>query len=144
MDELGRFSSERESEIERLCNSNHQDFVSSVNQLLNVRRGTADLTKEILKPNQSIQKSTGKLVEQKKALVDSRDLRQNIGEATQALRLCLEVLGLANRVGDLLKQKTHYVALGALDEFKNCCGYDTEVGSCDARDGERSSYDRLE
>jgi len=97
MDELDRFSGERESEIERLCNNNHQDFVSSVNQLLNVRRGTADLTKEILKPTQSIQKSTGKLVERKKALVDSRDLRQNIGEATQALRLCLEVLGLANR-----------------------------------------------
>ncbi|PUU83721.1 exocyst complex subunit Sec15-like-domain-containing protein [Tuber borchii] len=119
MDELDRFSSERESEIERLCNNNHQDFVSSVNQLLNVRRGTVDLTEEILKLNQSIQKSTDKLVEQKKALVDSRDVRQNIDEATQALRLCLEVLGLANRVGDLLKQKKHYAALRTLDELQN-------------------------
>ncbi|RPB06115.1 exocyst complex subunit Sec15-like protein [Choiromyces venosus 120613-1] len=119
MDELDRFSSERESEIERLCNNNHQDFVSSVNQLLTVRKGTVDLTEEILKLNQSIQKSTNKLVEQKKALVDSRDVRQNIDEATQALRLCLEVLGLANRVGDLLKQKKHYAALRTLDELQN-------------------------
>ncbi|CAZ79709.1 unnamed protein product [Tuber melanosporum] len=119
MDELDRFSSDRESEIERLCNNNHQDFVSSVNQLLNVRKGTVDLTEEILKLNQSIQKSTDKLVEQKKALVDSRDVRQNIDEATQALRLCLEVLGLANRVGDLLKQKKHYAALRTLDELQN-------------------------
>jgi len=119
MDELDRFSSERESEIERLCNNNHQDFVSSVNQLLNIRKGTVDLTEEILKLNQSIQKSTDKLVEQKKALVDSRDVRQNIDEATQALRLCLEVLGLANRVGDLLKQKKHYAALRTLDELQN-------------------------
>ncbi|PWW79860.1 exocyst complex subunit Sec15-like protein [Tuber magnatum] len=119
MDELDRFSAHRESEIERLCNNNHQDFVSSVNQLLNVRKGTVDLTEEILKLNQSIQKSTDKLVEQKKALVDSRDVRQNIDEATQALRLCLEVLGLANRVGDLLKQKKHYAALRTLDELQN-------------------------
>ncbi|KAG0642207.1 exocyst complex subunit Sec15-like-domain-containing protein [Tuber brumale] len=119
MDELDRFSNDRESEIERLCNNNHQDFVSSVNQLLNVRKGTVDLTEEILKLNQSIQKSTDKLVEQKKALVDSRDVRQNIDEATQALRLCLEVLGLANRVGDLLKQKKHYSALRTLDELQN-------------------------
>ncbi|CUS10658.1 unnamed protein product [Tuber aestivum] len=119
MDELDRFSNDRESEIERLCNNNHQDFVSSVNQLLNVRKGTVDLTEEILKLNQSIQKSTDKLVEQKKALVDSRDVRQNIDEATQALRLCLEVLGLANRVGELLKQKKHYAALRTLDELQN-------------------------
>lgn len=119
MFELGRFSDEREQEIERLCNSNHQDFVSSVNQLLTVRKGTVDLTEEILKLNQSIQVSTEKLVEQKKALVDSRDVRQNIDEATQALRLCLEVLGLANRVGDLLRSKKHYAALRTLDELQN-------------------------
>lgn len=119
MFELGRFSDEREQEIERLCNNNHQDFVSSVNQLLTVRKGTVDLTEEILKLNQSIQVSTEKLVEQKKALVDSRDVRQNIDEATQALRLCLEVLGLANRVGDLLRSKKHYAALRTLDELQN-------------------------
>lgn len=119
MYELDKFSNERETEIERLCNNNHQDFVSSVNQLLNVRKGTVDLTEEILKLNQSIQGSTEKLVEQKKALVDSRDVRQNIDEATQALRLCLEVLGLANRVGDLLRAKKHYAALRTLDELQN-------------------------
>jgi hypothetical protein len=90
-----------------------------VNQLLNVRKGTVDLTNEILKLNESIQTSTQKVVEQKKALVDSRDVRQNIDEATQALRLCLEVLGLANRVEELLKNKKHYAALRTLDELQN-------------------------
>jgi len=93
--------------------------VSSVNQLLNVRKGTVDLTDEILKLNESIQTSTQKVVEHKKALVDSRDVRQNIDEATQALRLCLEVLGLANRVEELLKNKKHYAALRTLDELQN-------------------------
>ena len=116
---LAQYSANREAEIERICNTNHQGFVSSVNQLLHVREGTVSLTSEILQLNQSIQSSTEKLAEQKKALVDSRGVRQNIDEATQALRDCLEVLRLANQVHDLLGKKSHYSALRALDELQN-------------------------
>ena len=59
------------------------------------------------------------MAEQKKALVDSRGVRENIDEATQALRDCLEVLRLANQVHDLLSKKSHYSALRALDELQN-------------------------
>ena len=116
---LTQYSANREAEIERICNTNHQGFVSSVNQLLHVRDGTIGLTSEILALNHSIQSSTEKLAEQKKALVDSRGVRQNIDEATQALRDCLEVLRLANQVHDLLSKKSHYSALRALDELQN-------------------------
>ena len=116
---LSQYSANRESEIERICNTNHQGFVASVNQLLHVRDGTVNLSSEILQLNQSIQSSTEKLAEQKKALVDSRGVRENIDEATQALRDCLEVLRLANQVHDLLSKKSHYSALRALDELQN-------------------------
>lgn len=116
---LTQYSSDRDTEIERICNSNHQGFVASVNQLLHVREGTVNLTTEILSLNQSIQSSTEKLAEQKKALVVSRGVRQNIDEATQALKDCLEVLRLANQVHDLLGKKNHYAALRALDELQN-------------------------
>ena len=116
---LTQYSANREAEIERICNTNHQGFVSSVNQLLHVRDGTIGLTSEILAINQSIQSSTEILAEQKKALVESRGVRQNIDEATQALRDCLEVLQLANQIHDLLSRKSHYSALRALDELQN-------------------------
>ena len=116
---LSRYSADREAEIERICNSNHQGFVASVNQLLHVRDGALDLASDILSLNQSIQASTEKLAEQKKALVESRAVRQNIDEATQALQDCLEVLRLANQVHDLLSRKSHYAALRALDELQN-------------------------
>ena len=116
---LSEYSANRESEIERVCNTNHQGFVASVNQLLHVRDGTVGLSSEILQLNQSIQSSTEKLAEQKRVLVDSRGVRQNIDEATQALRDCLEVLRLANQVHDLLSKKSHYSALRALDELQN-------------------------
>ncbi|CUS13121.1 unnamed protein product [Tuber aestivum] len=119
MNDLARFSEKQEAEIERLCNNNHQNFVQSVNHLLSVRKGTVDLTQEILKLNEAIQSSTERLVKEKKALVNSREIRENIDEATRALKSCLEVLGLANRVGDLLREKKRYAALRALEELQN-------------------------
>ena len=116
---LSEYASGRESEIERQCNTNHQEFVNSVNQLLRIREGTVNLTNEILDLNQSIQSSTEKLVDQKKALVESRGVRQNIDEASHALQECLEVLRLANQVQELLEKKKYYAALRALDELQS-------------------------
>jgi exocyst complex component 6 len=119
MEELDRFAQDKEMEIENMCNSNTQDFVQSVNQLLTARSGTVELTTEILNLNTTIHKSTDRMVEAKKALVDSKGVRQNIDETTQALNSCLEVLQLANRVHELIQAKKHYAALRTLDELQN-------------------------
>jgi hypothetical protein len=116
---LSEFATHREMEIERMCNENHQEFLTSVNKLQKVREGTVELTSEILRLNQSIQASTERLAQHKKALVDSRGVRQNIDEAAQSIRDCLEVLRVANNVHDLLGRKNHYGALRALDELRN-------------------------
>ncbi|KAJ5231318.1 uncharacterized protein N7469_005906 [Penicillium citrinum] len=116
---LSRFAADKEAEIESICNTNHQEFVSSVNSLLRIREGTVSLTAEILDLNQSIQTSTERLAEQKKALVESRGHRQNIDETSRAIQDCLEVLRLANQVHDLLAKKNHYAALRALEELQN-------------------------
>ncbi|KAA8643175.1 Rab GTPase-binding exocyst subunit SEC15 [Aspergillus tanneri] len=116
---LAAFAGEKESEIEAICNTNHQEFVTSINQLLRIREGSVRLTSEILDLNLSIQASTEKLAEQKKALVESRSHRQNIDETFRATKDCLDVLRLANQVHDLLSKKNHYAALRALDELQN-------------------------
>ena len=113
-----QFANDRDQEIERICNANHQEFVGSVESLLEVRNGTVKMTKQILELNQSIQESIERLSAQKKSLVDSRSVRQNIAETNQALNACLNVLRLANQVVDLLKDKNHYGALRALDELQ--------------------------
>ena len=81
---LNQVSNDRQAEIERICNTNHQEFISSVNQLQRVREGTVTLTAEIMSLSQSIEATTEKLAEQKRALVDSIVVRQNIEDATQA------------------------------------------------------------
>jgi hypothetical protein len=113
-----QFSNDRESEIEKICNANHQDFVTSVDSMLRIRDQTVQMSGEILQLNESIQESIEKLATQKKALVDSRSVRQNINEATQALNACLNVLRIANQVQDMLREKNYYAALRALDELQ--------------------------
>ncbi|KAF2272768.1 exocyst complex subunit Sec15-like protein [Westerdykella ornata] len=112
------FAEDRNKEIQRICSATHQEFTNSVTSLLEVRNDSAAMTAEILQVNQSIQESIRRMAEQKKALVDSRSVRQNIAEANQALNACLNVLRLANQVVDLLKEKNHYGALRALDELQ--------------------------
>ncbi|KAK5374824.1 Rab GTPase-binding exocyst subunit S15 [Exophiala xenobiotica] len=119
LSQLSDLAAEREAEIERQCNANHQEFTKSVRQLLRIREGTVTLTNETLELNRSIQASTEELVEQKKALVECRGVRQNIDDASHALQDCLEVLRLANQVQELRDQKRHYAALRALDELQS-------------------------
>ena len=84
-----------------------------------MREGTATLTTEILKLNQSIQASTEKLAAQKGALVDRKAVRQNIAEASEALKDSLKILHAVNQAHDLIRKKKYYAALKALDDLQN-------------------------
>ncbi|KAL8847221.1 MAG: hypothetical protein Q9221_007747 [Calogaya cf. arnoldii] len=116
---LAHISIEREAEIESICSTNHQGFASASNQFLVVSEQSQTLMTDIHALSQSTLISTEILAREKKALVDSRAVRQNIDDANEALRDCLEVLRLANQVYDLLGRKNYYAALRALDELQD-------------------------
>ncbi|CAG8959533.1 hypothetical protein HYFRA_00001434 [Hymenoscyphus fraxineus] len=116
---LSHYAEEREADIERVGMTKHDEFLSSVNQLQKVREGTMALTTDILLLNQSIQASTEKLAAQKGALVDTKAVRQNIAEASDALQESLKVLHAVNQAHDLIRKKKYYGALKALDDLQN-------------------------
>lgn len=115
---ISQIAENRDTDIEKMCNSYHHEFASSVKDLLLGREDTATLTTEILKSNHSIRSSTKDLAEQKQTLVIAREVRLNIDAATRALGDCLDVLRLANHVHDLLGKKSHYAALRALNDLQ--------------------------
>jgi hypothetical protein len=119
MQSLSQYAAERETDIEQVGMTKHDEFLSSVNQLQQVREGTMNLTSEILKLNQSIQTSTEKLAAQKQALVDTRAVRQNIAEASEALKESLKILHAVNQAHELIRKKKYYGALKALDDLQN-------------------------
>lgn len=116
---LIRYSEDREADIERIGLTKHEEFLDSVSRLQNVREGTVTLTYEILELNQSIQTSTEKLAEQKGALVNTKAIRQNIADATDALKESLKVLHAVNHAHDLTRQKKYYSALKSLEDLQN-------------------------
>ncbi|KAE8451834.1 hypothetical protein EG329_002674 [Mollisiaceae sp. DMI_Dod_QoI] len=119
MQSLSLYANEREADIERIGLTKHDEFLQSVNQLQKVREGTVALTSEILKLNQSIQASTEKLAAQKEALVDTKAIRQNIAEASEALKESLKILHAVNQAHELIRKKKYYAALKALDDLQN-------------------------
>ncbi|KAL2068331.1 hypothetical protein VTL71DRAFT_16429 [Oculimacula yallundae] len=119
MQSLSLYAEEREADIERIGLTKHGEFLQSVNQLQQVREGTVSLTAEILQLNQSIQQSTEKLAAQKEALVDTKSVRQNIAEASEALKESLKTLHAVNQAHDLIRKKSYYAALKALDDLQN-------------------------
>ncbi|KAI9718992.1 MAG: hypothetical protein M1828_006368 [Chrysothrix sp. TS-e1954] len=115
---LDKLSNERDADIERMCNNNHQEFVNSVNKLDHSRVECIGLGTEILSLEESYQTSTDNLAVEKKNVVDSRSVRQNIDESSDALKECLEALRLSNQVHELVGKQNHYAALRALDELQ--------------------------
>lgn len=119
MQTLTRYAEERESDIERIGLTKHEEFLSSVGQLQNIREGTVSLTTEILELNQSIQASTERLADQKRALVNTRAVRQNIADASGALQDSLEILRAVNNAHELIRKKKYYAALKSLEDLQN-------------------------
>ncbi|PSS18698.1 hypothetical protein M430DRAFT_66697 [Amorphotheca resinae ATCC 22711] len=119
MQSLSHYADEREADIERIGLTRHEEFLQSITQLQEVREGTVALTAEILKLNQSIQASTEKLAAQKGALVDTKAVRQNIAEASEALKDSLKILHAVNQAHELIRKKKYYGALKALDDLQN-------------------------
>ncbi|KAI3530106.1 hypothetical protein CSPX01_15017 [Colletotrichum filicis] len=119
MQNLVRYAEDRESDIERIGLTKHEEFLDSVNQLQNVREGTVTLTAEILRLNQSIQASTEKLADQKQALVNTRAVRQNIADASDVLKESLKILHAVNHAHDLIRTKKYYAALKSLEDLQN-------------------------
>ncbi|GAO13234.1 hypothetical protein UVI_02025820 [Ustilaginoidea virens] len=116
---LTRYSYDREADIERIGLTKHEEFLDSVSKLQLVRESTVSLTSEILELNQSIQASTEKLAEQKGALVNTKAVRQNIADTTEALKESLKVLHAVNSAHDLVRQKNYYSSLKSLEDLQN-------------------------
>lgn len=116
---LSQYADDREADIETIGLTKHEEFLGSVSQLQRVREGTVALTGEILELNQSIQASTEKLAEQKQGLVNTRAVRQNIADASDALKESLQILHAVNNAHDLIRKKKYYGALKSLEDLQN-------------------------
>ncbi|KAF9361509.1 hypothetical protein BGX34_007109, partial [Mortierella sp. NVP85] len=118
LDQLSSFIRRKEMEIEKMCNSNYQEFVQSVDRLLKVRQGTVDLKDKIHTLNTDLQRAGTELTAKKRELIESKKILENIATATETLRTCVHFLDLANRVNVQVENRKYYSALRIVDEIQ--------------------------
>ncbi|KAF9185313.1 hypothetical protein BGZ51_002737 [Haplosporangium sp. Z 767] len=118
LDQLSQFIRRKEVEIEKMCNSNYQEFVHSVDRLLKVRQGTVDLKDKIHTLNTDVQQAGTELTAKKRELIESKRILENIATATETLRTCIHFLDLANRVNVQVENRKYYSALRIVDEIQ--------------------------
>ncbi|KAI7820299.1 exocyst complex subunit Sec15-like-domain-containing protein [Gamsiella multidivaricata] len=118
LDQLSAFIRRKEMEIEKMCNSNYQEFVQSVDRLLKVRQGTVDLKDKIHTLNSDVQRAGTELTAKKRELIESKKILENIATATETLRRCINFLDLANRVNVQVENRKYYSALRIVDEIQ--------------------------
>ncbi|WFD05365.1 Rab GTPase-binding exocyst subunit S15 [Malassezia vespertilionis] len=116
---LRKFVRQKDEEIEVVCNENHEEFVSSVDDLLIVRSGSVSLKHRINELNQEIQSSGKTLSTKKRELIEKKKTGQNIDEAIETLQDCMNVLEMNILVEELISQGKYYSALRRLDELGN-------------------------
>ncbi|EIE89524.1 hypothetical protein RO3G_14235 [Rhizopus delemar RA 99-880] len=119
LDSLDALIRKKDAEIERMCNSHYQEFVSAVDQLLKVRQGSVELRKKLTEVNQTLQTTGTKWAGRKRELTNAKKVQQNIEDAIEALQSSLVVLESANKVNEQLEQKKYYAALKTLDNLEN-------------------------
>ena len=117
--QLREFVRKKDEEIEQVCNDNHQEFVSSVDELLIVRSGTVNLKHRINELNQEVQSSGHALFKKKKDLIEKQRVSQNISDTIEVLQEFQNVLEMTSLVDDLIVQEKYYSALRRLDELEN-------------------------
>jgi exocyst complex component 6 len=98
---LEAFSVEKVHEIEKMCNSNHQEFVGAVEKLLKARKGAAGLRVQsischrvppnglVLELNDDLQKSGNSLTSVMRQQIEKQTTLRNIDEAIDTLNVCL-------------------------------------------------------
>lgn len=101
----------KDTEIEKICSDNYQDFISSVSTLFTVKSYTDKMKESISSLDNSVAQLGGSLVEKKRGLLQSRKTAANLDEAIDTLQACLRVLDVVDRVGEMIREGKYWSAL---------------------------------
>lgn len=116
---LENFISEKEVEIEEICNYHYQEFLSSVDELLTMRKDVLNLRESVLMSNRILQNSGNIVLEKAKTLQSKRVIKQNIIEQIEVINTCLFILGLCKRINDYVEQGKVFLALKVLNQVQH-------------------------
>jgi hypothetical protein len=115
---LSSVVAKKEQEIEKICNIHYQEFVTSVEQLLQVRHDVGYLQAQVSKFQDSFGETTQPLLSGLMDYENYSRIAENVESLVLTVNRCLYVLELAKKINFQIENKKYYMALNILEELQ--------------------------
>ncbi|ETV85220.1 hypothetical protein, variant 1 [Aphanomyces astaci] len=115
---LRAFVAEKEEEIRGVCSSHYQEFVQSIEDIVQIKCDVNDLQAHIDKYHKELVDVTTPLVQGNDMVVACRNIRQNIDTSIERLQQCQRIVECTAKVDKYIHANQLYHALKVLDTIK--------------------------
>jgi hypothetical protein len=115
---LAAFREERSKEIREVCDRNYQEFVRSVDELLDVRADTMTLKDDIVELNKSLQQNGKKITTLTEQLVAHKRQLRNLKLLSTLLGSCKQFWLLVDRANKDTREGHFYEALRSIVDLE--------------------------
>ncbi|ETW03431.1 hypothetical protein H310_04895 [Aphanomyces invadans] len=115
---LRAFAAEKEEEIRDVCSSHYQEFVQSIEDIVQIKCDVNDLQVHIDKYNKELVDATAPLVQGNDMLAACREIRRNIDTSIERLQQCQRIVECTTKVDKYIQANQLYHALKVLETIK--------------------------
>lgn len=119
LDTLAGLIKLKDREVEAICGGNHNEYMQSVQRLDDVASTAENVKSMTLNLGARILQSGEDLANRKTELENAQRMRINLDATIEAVSSSLDVLNRANKVHQLLKEKSKFEAFKALKELSS-------------------------
>ncbi|CAK4978119.1 unnamed protein product [Aphanomyces euteiches] len=116
---LQAYASEKEEEIRDVCSSHYQEFVQSIEEIVQIKCDVNDIQSHMDKYQKDLLDATAPLVQGHDMLAACKDIRNNIDISIERLTQCQRIVELAAKVDRYITGDQLYHALKVLETIKS-------------------------
>jgi len=107
----------KDAQIQNACEDSYEQFLGGVDSLIDVKRSTAELKKQIQELDNKVQESGSDLVKKTEALISARQRALNMTTASEHLRSCQRLVALASKAQKQIEKRKYFSALKTCDDL---------------------------
>ncbi|KAJ3673888.1 hypothetical protein LUZ60_005880 [Juncus effusus] len=115
---LKTIAKNKEIEIEELCKLHYEEFIRAVDELRGVLVDADNLKSNLTLENSRLQEVGLVLLDKLEELIELYSVKKNVGEALEALKVCVKVLTLCTTCNHHVSEGKFYPALKTLDQIE--------------------------
>lgn len=119
LEKLETVSTQKDNDLQEISFNSIDDITHSVQIIDNIVNSSDDIGKQILVINKNLNKSGKLLLEERKKVLNFKQMRQRMDETNGKINSCLEVLNLTNKILELIKTEDFYRALILLQSLSH-------------------------